>query len=71
MLKMSRNLLKVAIKKLTDGPRKNTCVILNVHSKNKLLFVQKVHNKVIRKQCKFTPTTAKNVLLTDTYCMII
>ncbi len=54
MLKMSRNLFKVAIKKLTDdfNSRKNTCIIFNVHSKNKHIFVQKVHNKVIRKQCK-------------------
>ncbi len=41
MLKMSRNLFKMAIKKLTDNPRKNTCIIFNVHSKKKLIFVQK------------------------------
>ncbi len=54
MLKMSRNLFKVAIKKLTEdfNPRKNTCIIFNVHIKNKQIFVQKVHNKVIRKLCK-------------------
>ncbi len=38
------------MKKLTDdfNPRKNTYIIFNVQSKNKLIFV---HNKVIRKQC--------------------
>ncbi len=41
MLKMSRNLFKMAIKKLTDNPRKNTCIIFNVHSKKKLFFLQK------------------------------
>ncbi len=47
MLKMTRNLFKMAIKKLTDNPRGNTCIIFNVHSKKKLIFVQKkVHNKV-------------------------
>ncbi len=36
MLKMTRNLFKMAIKKLTDNPRGNTCIIFNVHSKKKL-----------------------------------
>ncbi len=40
MLKMTRNLFKMAIKKLTDNPRGNTCIIFNVHSKKKLIFVQ-------------------------------
>ncbi len=39
-----KNMLKIfkmAIKKLTDNPRKNTCIIFNVHSKKKHIFVQK------------------------------
>ncbi len=31
----------MAIKKLTDNPRGNTYIIFNVHSKKKLIFVQK------------------------------
>ncbi len=54
MLKMSRNLFKVAIKKLT-----NDLTLGKTHASFSMstvrisyFFLQKVHNKVIRKQCK-------------------
>ncbi len=37
----------MAIKKLTDNPRGNTCIIFNVHSKKKLIFVQKSDQKAM------------------------